>query len=54
MTEQAATRGPADEIGQDSPLEACFFLGKLREGAYPLATVDRKGRDTAARFPVLG
>lgn len=43
----------ADEIGQDSPLETCYFLGKMLEGNYPLARIER-GKDAAAKFPALG
>ena len=43
----------AGDIGKDSPLETCYYLGKMLERNYPLSKVDRK-KDVASKFPVLG
>ncbi|KAK9821822.1 hypothetical protein WJX74_001566 [Apatococcus lobatus] len=46
-----------DDLPEDSPLQACAFLGKLRETDYPLSKlVKRKHEqsDTMMRVPMLG
>jgi hypothetical protein len=42
-----------DNLGKESPLETCYYLGKMLEKSYPLAK-PKKGADTGATYPVLG
>lgn len=46
----------ADNIGQGSPLEMCYYLGKLQEENYLLSKPPkRKGEvDVMIRVPMLG
>lgn len=41
-----------DDLVQHSPLESCYYLGKMLEANYPLSKA-KKGWDTSSRFPVL-
>lgn len=46
----------ADNIGQGSPLEMCYYLGKLQEDNYLLSKPPkRKGEvDVMIKVPMLG
>ena len=46
----------AEGLAKDSPLEVCYYLGKLREDGHPLAKVQPKqtGQDRMMKVPLLG
>ena len=46
----------ADDIGQGSPLEMCYYLGKLQEDNYLLSKAPRKKGevDVMIKVPMLG
>ena len=46
----------ADNIGQGSTLEMCYYLGKLQESNYLLSKAPRKkgDSDVMIRVPMLG
>lgn len=46
----------ADEIGQGSPLEMCYYLGKLQEDNYLLSKAPKKKGevDVMIKVPMLG
>lgn len=41
-----------DCLPHHSPLESCYYLGKMLEANYPLSK-PQKGKDTVSKFPVL-
>lgn len=45
----------ADNLGENSPLELCYYLGKLRENRMALhpASIGRRDKDTMIRVPAL-
>ena len=44
----------ADELEQASPLEMCYFLGKLQEPHYSLSKPKGvKGKDATIKLPML-
>ncbi|GLC63206.1 hypothetical protein PLESTF_000011700 [Pleodorina starrii] len=45
-----------DDLGAHSPLELCYYLGKLREDNMPLnlKSLGRRNKDISIRVPVLG
>ncbi|EFJ52287.1 hypothetical protein VOLCADRAFT_115930 [Volvox carteri f. nagariensis] len=44
-----------DDLGENSPLELCYYLGKLRENRMALhpASITRRDKDTMIRVPAL-
>ncbi|GLI64151.1 hypothetical protein VaNZ11_007336 [Volvox africanus] len=44
-----------DDLGENSPLELCYYLGKLREDRMALhsASIGRRDKDTMIRVPAL-
>ena len=43
----------AEDLERESPLESCYFLGKMVEKNYPFSRAER-GKDVMGKYPVLG
>ena len=41
-----------DALGKSSPLESCYYLGKMLDTNYPLSKA-QKGVDPSRKFPVM-